>query len=90
LPHVPSLGEQPALAFGIAKPWHDPAMCDAAAMPRDHGAMMDGSSVSTRPTFPSSRLPRSSTSAFGFGRLTALPFLNPRVAPRAAAEPPGG
>jgi len=30
------LGERSVRAFRIAIPWHDPAMCGAAAMPRNH------------------------------------------------------
>lgn len=34
-------GERSARAFRIAIPWHDPATCGAAAMPRNHYAMAD-------------------------------------------------
>lgn len=42
------LGERSARAFGIAIPWHDPATCDAAAMPRNRDAMSIRMSASKR------------------------------------------
>jgi hypothetical protein len=42
------LGERSARAFGIAIPWHDPATCGAAAMPRNRDAMPIRMSASKR------------------------------------------
>jgi hypothetical protein len=42
------LGERSARAFRLAIPWHEPATCGAAAMPRNHHAMPNRMSASTR------------------------------------------
>jgi hypothetical protein len=52
------LGERSARAFRLAIPWHDPATCGAAAMPRSHHAMANLMSVSTRSRDSSPRLLR--------------------------------
>jgi len=52
------LGERSARAFRLAIPWHEPAKCGAAAMPRNHHAMPNRMSASTRSRDSSSRLLR--------------------------------
>jgi hypothetical protein len=52
------LGERSARAFRLAIPWHDPATCGAAAMPRNHPRHADSHERFHTLCDPSSRLLR--------------------------------
>lgn len=79
------LGERSARAFRLAIPWHDPATCGAAAMPRNHHAMPTRMSASKRPAIRHLAFCASEDRRFRTGWLPRVPFPNPE--PRATWLP---
>lgn len=79
------LGERSARAFRLAIPWHDPATCGAAAMPRNHYAMATRMSASKRSATRHLAFCGSEDRCFRSGWLPRVPF--PSSEPRATWLP---
>lgn len=87
----PPLGERSARAFRIAIPWHDPATCGAAAMPRNRDAMSIRMSASKRSAVRHLAFSDPRTVAFAPADRRVCPFrMEPRVTRRPRRLPPGG